>query len=53
METQVDIDISKVRPLAYKNTVESLLSSIEKKAEDDPETAEECKSWKSSKFEKS
>lgn len=50
METQVEKDISKIRPLAYKNTVESLLSSIEKKAEEDPETAEECESGKISQF---
>lgn len=43
MENQAGEEIHRVKAAAFKNTVESLFLSIEKKAEEDPETAENGK----------
>lgn len=40
METQADQEVRRLAAVAYKNTIESLFKSIEKKAEENQETAE-------------
>lgn len=40
-------DLDELKSVAHKNTVEDLLSSIELKAEKDPERAEQCEFFKS------
>ena len=40
MEIASEKEINEVKSIAFKNTVESLLLSIERKAEEDPETVE-------------
>lgn len=43
MDSQALEDLNQLKAASYKHTVESLLVSIEKKAEANPETAEESK----------
>lgn len=40
-------DLDQLKSVAHKNTVEDLLSSIELKAEKDPERAEHCECFQS------
>lgn len=43
MENQTDEEIHRVKAAAFKNTVEELFLSIERKAKEDPEKAENGK----------
>lgn len=45
MESQAARSLDEIKAVAHKNTVEILLLSLERKAKENPEQAEDCKWW--------
>lgn len=43
MESQAARSLDEIKAVAHKNTVEILLLSLERKAKENPEQAEDCK----------